>query len=204
MHLALTDISLAVEDGTALAMIGRKGAGKTALLELIMGLRPLRGGRMTLASRDITGWPPEERAAAGIGWVPQGRPTFGSLSVEENIAAVMRKGEWTLDRIFGVFPRLCERRHNKGVTLSTADRRMLALGRALAVNPLILLIDEIFEGLPPAHAAELSSALRGILQEGVAAVIAEPKAEHALPLSTQAITSRRRCGHLSRHSGIIG
>ncbi len=184
----LSGISLSLREGEALALLGRNGTGKTTLINTIMGLTRRRGGTLTLAGRDITKLRPDQRALAGIGWVPQERNIFRSLTVEENITAVMTPGPWDVERIFGLFPRLAERRRNLGTQLSGGEQQMLAVGRALALNPRILLLDEPLEGLAPIIVEELLGALRRIIvEERMAAIIVEQSARKILPLTERAI-----------------
>ncbi len=184
----LSGISLSLREGEALALLGRNGTGKTTLINTIMGLTRRRGGTLTLAGRDITKLRPDQRALAGIGWVPQERNIFRSLTVEENITAVMTPGPWDVERIFGLFPRLAERRRNLGTQLSGGEQQMLAVGRALALNPRILLLDEPLEGLAPIIVEELLAALRRIIvEERMAAIIVEQSARKILPLTERAI-----------------
>jgi len=184
----LSGISLSLREGEALALLGRNGTGKTTLINTIMGLTRRRGGTLTLAGCDITKLRPDQRALAGIGWVPQERNIFRSPTVEENITAVMTPWPWDIERIFGLFPRLAERRRNLGTQLSGGEQQMLAVGRALALNPRILLLDEPLEGLAPIIVEELLGALRRIIvEERMAAIIVEQSARKILPLTERAI-----------------
>src|SRR5262245_57245453 len=138
--VVLSDISLTLAEGRALALLGRNGMGKTTLVNSIVGVTRYRGGTIRLDGRDITPLRPDQRAHAGIGWVPQERNIFKSLTVDENLTAIARPGPWTPDRIYALFPRLAERRHNLGNQLSGGEQQMLAVGRALVLNPRILLL----------------------------------------------------------------
>ena len=165
-------IDLRLGEGRSLAVLGRNGVGKTTLLNTIIGVTRHRGGTIALAGRDITRLRPEQRAEAGIGWVPQERNIFRSLTVEENMTAIARPGPWTVERVYGLFPRLQERRGNVGSQLSGGEQQMLAVGRALVLNPRLMLLDEPTEGLAPIIVEELLAALQRILrEEGMAAII---------------------------------
>jgi len=186
--VVLTDISLRLPEGQALALLGRNGTGKTTLINTIVGLTRRRAGIIRLGGLDVTRLRPDQRAMAGIGWVPQERNIFKSLTVDENITAVATKGPWTLERIFGMFPRLAERRRNMGNQLSGGEQQMLAIGRALALNPRVLLLDEPTEGLAPIIVDELLAALRKIVrEEQIAAIIVEQSPRKILPLTDAAI-----------------
>ena len=186
--VVLTDISLKLPEGQALALLGRNGTGKTTLINTIVGLTRRRAGIIRLGGVDVTRLRPDQRAMAGIGWVPQERNIFKSLTVDENITAVATKGPWTLERIFGMFPRLAERRRNMGNQLSGGEQQMLAIGRALALNPRVLLLDEPTEGLAPIIVDELLAALRRIVrEEQIAAIIVEQSPRKILPLTDTAI-----------------
>ena len=186
--VVLTDISVKLPEGQALALLGRNGTGKTTLINTIVGLTRRRAGIIRLGGVDVTRMRPDQRAMAGIGWVPQERNIFKSLTVDENITAVATKGPWTLERIFGMFPRLAERRRNMGNQLSGGEQQMLAIGRALALNPRVLLLDEPTEGLAPIIVDELLAALRRIVrEEQIAAIIVEQSPRKILPLTDTAI-----------------
>ncbi len=186
--LILSNISLSLGEGKSLALLGRNGTGKTTLINTIIGLTRRRAGTVSLGGRDITRLRADQRALAGIGWVPQERNIFKSLTVDENITAVQTKGPWTLERIFAMFPRLSERRRNMGNQLSGGEQQMLAIGRALALNPRVLLLDEPTEGLAPIIVDELLNALRKIVrEEGLAAIIVEQSPRKILPLTDSAI-----------------
>jgi branched-chain amino acid transport system ATP-binding protein len=196
--VVLHEISLDVREGEALALLGRNGAGKTTLIAAILGVARLRQGRIRLAGRDLARMPSERRAALGLGWVPQERNIFRSLTVEENLTAVARPGPWTLARVHELFPRLQERRRNLGAQLSGGEQQMLAMARALMLNPRLLLLDEPLEGLAPVVAQGVLAAIRRMIQaEGTAAIIVEQHAHQILPVTGRAaILERGRLVHL--------
>jgi len=175
--LVLSDIGFSVPDGQSLALLGRNGTGKTTLINSIVGLTTHRSGSIRLDGRDITHERPERRVAAGVGWSPQERNIFRSLTVEENLTAIARPGAWTVERVFAMFPRLEQRRGNLGSQLSGGEQQMLAIGRALIVNPRIILLDEPLEGLAPIIVEELLGVLRKVIrEEGMSAIVVEQKA----------------------------
>ena len=172
--------------------MGRNGTGKTTLINSIVGLTTLHGGSIKLDGRDITRGRPEARVRAGIGWSPQERNIFKSLTVEENLTAIARPGAWTLARVFEMFPRLAERRSNLGSQLSGGEQQMLAIGRALIVNPRIILLDEPLEGLAPIIVDELLAILRKVIRsEGLSAIVVEQKARKILGFTDRAIILER-------------
>ena len=190
--VVLTDITFKIAEGKALALLGRNGMGKTTLVNSIIGVTRHLGGSIRLDGRDITGLRPDQRAHCGIGWVPQERNIFRSLTVEENMTSVARPGQWTLEKVYGLFPRLAERRSNLGNQLSGGEQQMLAVGRALILNPRIMLLDEPLEGLAPILIAELLAALRKIIrEEGMAAILVEQNAQKILSVTDQAIIIER-------------
>ncbi|MGK9166350.1 ABC transporter ATP-binding protein [Inquilinus limosus] len=190
--VVVSGVSLTLAEGEALALLGRNGTGKTTLLNSIIGVTRRFGGTVTLAGRDLTRARPEDRALAGIGWVPQERNIFKSLTVEENMTAVARPGPWTPERAYALFPRLKERRGNLGSQLSGGEQQMLAIARALMLNPKLLLLDEPTEGLAPIIVEELLAALKRILRdEGVAAIVVEQHAQKILSVTDQAVILER-------------
>jgi branched-chain amino acid transport system ATP-binding protein len=186
--IVISKIDLRLQNGESLAVLGRNGTGKTTLLNTIIGVTRHRGGTITLMGQDLTGARTDMRALAGIGWVPQERNIFKSLTVEENLTAVARPGPWTLARVYRMFPRLEERRTNMGNQLSGGEQQMLAVARALVLNPKLLLLDEPTEGLAPIIVEELLSALRRIIQdEGMSAIVVEQHAQKVLGVTDSAI-----------------
>lgn len=193
----LSDVSFTLAEGRATALLGRNGMGKTTLVTTLVGLTRLHGGRIWFDGADIASLPCHRRAAAGIGWVPQERDIFASLTVEENLTAVARPGAWTPKRVLEIFPRLAERRRNFGNQLSGGEQQMLAVGRGLALNPRLLLLDEPLEGLAPLVAAELLGAIRAMVADsGMAVLLVEQHASQVLPLTHEAmILDRGRVVH---------
>ena len=190
--LVLFDVALSLDEGRSLALLGRNGVGKTTLVNTIIGVTRRRAGRITLADVDISAATPEQRAHAGIGWVPQERNIFKSLTVVENLTAVARPGPWTTERVFRMFPRLAERKSNLGNQLSGGEQQMLAIGRALMLNPRLLLLDEPTEGLAPIIVEELLAALKTLFRdEGLAAIVIEQHARTILELTDTAIVLER-------------
>jgi branched-chain amino acid transport system ATP-binding protein len=184
----LHGINLSVKPGQALALLGRNGVGKTTTLNSIVGLTRYHTGTITLDGKNIEKMPPERRVGAGIGWVPQERGIFRSLTVEENITAVARPGRWTLSECYQMFPRLKERRGNLGNQLSGGEQQMLSVARALVLNPKILLLDEPTEGLAPIIVEELLAAISRIVRdEGMAAIIVEQHAQQILSITDEAV-----------------
>jgi branched-chain amino acid transport system ATP-binding protein len=190
--VVLSEISLTLNEGESLALLGRNGMGKTTLVNSIVGVTRYRGGTIRLDGRDITRMRPDQRAHAGIGWVPQERNIFKSLTVEENLTAVARPGPWTTTRVYELFPRLAERRGNLGNQLSGGEQQMLAVGRALVLNPRIVLLDEPLEGLAPIIVEELMRALERIVrEEGLAAILVEQNAHKVLGVTKRAVILER-------------
>jgi branched-chain amino acid transport system ATP-binding protein len=203
--VVLSGIAFRLEEGEALAVLGRNGVGKTTLIDSIVGVTRRFGGSLSLGGREIAALAPEARAAAGIGWAPQERNIFRSLTVEENITAVARPGPCTLDRIYGLFPRLKERRGQPGGSLSGGEQQMLAIGRALALNPRLLLLDEPTEGLAPIIVEELLRALRRLfVEERMAGIVVEQHAHKILPITDRAIVlDRGRIVHEASSAALL-
>jgi branched-chain amino acid transport system ATP-binding protein len=190
--VVLTNVTFKIAEGQALALLGRNGMGKTTLVNSIVGVTRHISGTISIDGRDITAMRPDQRAHAGIGWAPQERNIFRSLTVEENMTAVARPGPWTLTKVYGLFPRLAERRRNLGNQLSGGEQQMLAVARALILNPRIILLDEPLEGLAPIIIDELLAALRKIIrEEGMSAILVEQNAQKILGVTDRAIVVER-------------
>jgi branched-chain amino acid transport system ATP-binding protein len=183
---ALHHVSIDVAAGEVVSLIGRNGAGKSTLLKAAIGLNAVHSGRRLMGDRDITALKPYELGRLGLAFVPENRRIFPNLTVEENlrIATVMgRKGPWSLERIYQLFPRLLERAAQGGDTLSGGEQQMLAIGRGLLTNPEVLLLDEPTEGLAPLIVEQLIEAIRTINAEGVAIVLVEQNLKVPLKLA---------------------
>ena len=195
----LDDVSLSIDEGDSVALLGRNGVGKTTLLVTMMGLTRVHRGTIRLAGRDVVNVASFRRARLGLGWVPQERYMWPSLTVEEHLTSVGRAGDWTLQRVYEIFPRLNERRGNFGSQLSGGEQQMLAIARALMVNPKLLLLDEPMEGLAPIIVQEFINVIRGLVTRGgMGVVIVEQHAKLALSLARNAIVlDRGRVVHRS-------
>jgi branched-chain amino acid transport system ATP-binding protein len=192
--VVLNEVSLVLPQGQSLALLGRNGMGKTTLINSIVGVTRFIGGTISLDGRELTSLRPDQRAHAGIGWVPQERNIFRSLTLEENLTAVARPGRWTVARIYELFPRLAERRRNLGNQLSGGEQQMLAVGRALILNPRVILLDEPLEGLAPILVEELLAALKRIIRdEGMSAILVEQNAQKVLGVTDRAAILERGC-----------
>ena len=185
-------LSLDLQEGEVLALLGRNGTGKTTLINSIVGVTRRFGGTIALDGNDITKLRPDQRAREGIGWVPQERNIFKSLTVEENMTAVAQPGSWNVAKIYEMFPRLGERRKNFGNELSGGEQQMLAIGRALTLNPKVLLLDEPTEGLAPIIVEELLAALATIARAGgICSIIVEQNAQKILGLAGRVVILER-------------
>ncbi|WP_280152197.1 ABC transporter ATP-binding protein [Piscinibacter sp. XHJ-5] len=190
--VVLNGITLELPAGESMALLGRNGTGKTTLINTLVGVTRRHAGRIWLGGREITALPPFRRAEAGIGWVPQERNIFKSLTVEENLTAVARPGPWDLKRVYEMFPRLAERRANMGTQLSGGEQQMLAVARALVLNPRLLLLDEPLEGLAPIIVEELlRSIARVVRDEGLSAVIVEQNPKLVLGMTERVVVLDR-------------
>jgi branched-chain amino acid transport system ATP-binding protein len=188
----LEDIGLSLDAGQSLALLGRNGVGKSTLLATLMGFTRVRRGTLHWRGADLGRLAPHRRAQAGLGWVPQERWCFPSLTVAEHLSAVARPGHWNAERVYGLFPRLRERRANLGNQLSGGEQQMLAIGRALMLNPALLLLDEPMEGLAPIIVQDLQRAIRGLIEEsGMAVILVEQHARMALTMTHRAMVLER-------------
>ncbi len=189
--VVLEGASFSLEVGGSLAVLGRNGVGKSTLLRTLVGLTTLHRGTIRFGGRSLSALPVHARAAAGLGWVPQERGMFPSLTVEEHLTAVSRPGPWTAARLFRLFPSLEKRRRNLGNRLSGGEQQMLAIARALILNPTLLLLDEPTEGLAPIIVQELGRIVERLVSEGLALILVEQHARLALSLTRTAIVLER-------------
>ena len=190
--IVIDDCSFGIQPGESIALLGRNGVGKSSLLLTAMGHTRMHRGDIRWLGQDLGKIPAHARARAGLGWVPQEREIFPSLSVEENLAVTALGGRWDLKAIYQLFPRLKERRKNLGNQLSGGEQQMLAIGRALMLNPKLLLLDEPLEGLAPVIADELCACIeRMIREEGQALILVEQHVEQALRLTHRAVVLER-------------
>jgi branched-chain amino acid transport system ATP-binding protein len=196
--VVLEDLGFALPARGSLAVLGRNGVGKTTLLATIMGHTTLHSGKVFLNQRSIEKEAVYTRSRAGIGYVPQEREIFPSLSVEENLTVAQRsQGRWNLERVYDLFPRLQERRHHRGNQISGGEQQMLSIGRALMGNPGVLLMDEPLEGLAPIIIEHLLASLRRLLAEdALALILVEQHAKVALQVTQDVLVlSRGRIIH---------
>jgi len=190
--VVLEEVSFSLAEGQSLALLGRNGVGKTTLLVTLMGFTRLHRGDIRWAGNSMIRMAPHRRAQAGLGWVPQERFMFPSLTVEEHLTVVARPGPWNVKRVYEIFPRLEERRRNLGNQLSGGEQQMLAVARALMVNPRLLLLDEPMEGLAPVIVQELLAVIQELVEEGgMSVIIVEQHARLALAVTSQAIVLDR-------------
>ena len=183
----LHGIGLAVEEGLITALLGRNGAGKATTLRSLMGLILARQGRVTIFGEETTRWPPFRIAALGVGYVPEGRRIFSNLTVTENLRVPrLRPGSWTEERVFALFPRLAERRQNRGRQLSGGEQEMLATARALILNPRLLLLDEPSQGLAPLVVREVFEIVARMREAGISVLLVERNARMSLAIADDA------------------
>ena len=189
----LHGVSLEIGKGEVVALMGRNGAGKTTVLRSIIGLNSVWSGHIYLDDKDITGTKPHVLAVAGLGYLPEHRGIFPSLTVHENLTLVQgrRPGPWTIKRAYDLFPHLAERRHNGGAQLSGGEQQMLAIARALLLNPKVLLLDEPTEGLAPLIISEIAERLVQVRSEGTTILLVEQNTRFALNLANRAYVLSR-------------
>lgn len=183
----LHGVSLKVGEGELIALLGRNGAGKTTTMRSVMGLTPPREGSIRLFGREMARAPSFRIAGSGVGYVPEGRKIFGHMSVHENLLVPSEtKGHWTIDTIYKLFPRLHERRTSKGGRLSGGEQEMLAIARALLLNPKLLILDEPSQGLAPVIVQEVMRTIAKMKAEGMSILLVEQNAKLALQLADRA------------------
>ena len=183
----LHDVGLSVAEGRITALLGRNGAGKSTTLRSLMGLTPPRLGRVEIFGRETTRWQPYRVAALGVGYVPEGRRIFPNLTVDENLRVpIERGGPWTPQRIYELFPRLAERKQNRGRQLSGGEQEMLSIGRALLVNPKLLILDEPSQGLAPLIVREVFRIVARMRTEGISVLLVEQNVRMSLEIADDA------------------
>ncbi len=183
----LHGVSLEVAEGKITALLGRNGAGKTTTLRSLIGLTPARQGRIEIFGTDTTRWPPDRIAALGVGYVPEGRKIFPNLSVEENLFVPLeRPGPWSIERVYETFPRLKERKENRGRQLSGGEQEMLAIGRALLLNPKLLMLDEPSQGLAPLIVEDVFRIVAAARREGLSVLLVEQNVRAAVEIADRA------------------
>jgi branched-chain amino acid transport system ATP-binding protein len=183
----LHDVSLVAREGHITALLGRNGAGKTTTLKSLMGLVPLRAGTVRVFGEDTTRFPPFRVAAMGVGYVPEGRRIFANLTVEENLRVPLeRPGPFTIPRIYELFPRLAERKQNRGRQLSGGEQEMLSIARALLLNPRLLILDEPSQGLAPLIVREVFRIVAEMRREGISVLLVEQNVRITLDIADEA------------------
>jgi branched-chain amino acid transport system ATP-binding protein len=183
----LRGVNLEVAEGKITALLGRNGAGKTTTLRSLMGLTPAREGRVTIFGAETTHWPTFRIAASGVGYVPEGRRIFANLSVDENLKVPLeRAGPWTSERVYQLFPRLAERKLNRGRQLSGGEQEMLSIGRALLLNPKLLMLDEPSQGLAPLVVRDVFAIVARMRSEGMSVLLVEQNARMSLEIADDA------------------
>ncbi len=183
----LHGVALTVAEGTVTTLLGRNGAGKTTTLRSLVGLTPPREGRVVVFGQDTTRWPPFRIAGLGVGYVPEGRRIFANLTVEENLKVPRgRPGPWQIERIYALFPRLAERRGNRGRQLSGGEQEMLSIARALLLNPRLLILDEPSQGLAPRVVQEVFAIVARMRAEGISVLLVEQNVRMSLAVADHA------------------
>ncbi|HEX4780571.1 MAG TPA: ABC transporter ATP-binding protein [Usitatibacter sp.] len=183
----LHGISLEVGEGELVTLLGRNGAGKSTTIRSLMGLMKQMSGTVRMFGKDVTGWAPFRIAAAGVGYVPEGRRVFANLTVDENLRVpVERAGPWTIQRIYELFPRLAERKGNKGRQLSGGEQEMLSIGRALLLNPKLLFLDEPSQGLAPLIVRDVFNIVVKMRNEGMSVLLVEQNVRGAVEIADRA------------------
>lgn len=183
----LHDVSLSVGEGEVVTLLGRNGAGKTTMLRTLVGLTPARQGSVTIFGNKVTAWPPFRIGALGVGYVPEGRRIFANLTVDENLRVPLeRPGPWTIPRVYELFPRLAQRKTSKGRQLSGGEQEMLAIARALLINPKLLLLDEPSQGLAPLIVQEVFRIIVSMRSEGISVLLVEQNVRAAVEVADRA------------------
>ncbi len=188
---ALFGIDLHVEKGEVVALMGRNGMGKTTTIRSVFGLTPLRQGKISFMGRNISALQPYRIARLGLGLVPEGRRCFPNLTVTENLLASARKGEWTIEAVNELFPRLKERSQQQANTLSGGEQQMLAVGRALMTNPELIVLDEATEGLAPVIRLEIWKAVRELKRRGQSILVVDKTLSELLPVADRCVVLER-------------
>lgn len=199
----LQNISFKMEVGQSLALLGRNGVGKTTLLETLMGNTQMGAGSIFFKGQSLDKLAPFQRARLGLGWVPQERGAFVSLTVEDNLRVVQRTGAWDLKRVYKLFPRLEERAKNFGDQLSGGEQQMLAIARALMTNPDLLLLDEPMEGLAPVIVTELAQAIKQMASEGLPCIVVEQQPILTLSMTDKALVLEKGRVVLEQSSQVL-
>lgn len=202
--IVIDNLSFGMRTGESLALLGRNGVGKSTLLATLMGLTTMSAGRIALQGNDLAGLASHQRNAAGLGFVPQEREIFASLTVEQNLRVACRPGAWDVTGVYALFPRLQERRANFGNQLSGGEQQMLAMGRALVGNPRLLLLDEPLEGLSPIMMDVLLDAIKALKDSGLGLILVEQHAHMALEVTDRVIVlDRGRIVHDGTSAGLL-
>ena len=183
----LHDVGLELSEGQVVTLLGRNGAGKTTTMRSLIGLTPPRSGSVQVMGKDCTGWPPFRIALLGLGYVPEGRRVFANLTVEENLKVpAQRPGSWSIPKVYELFPRLAQRRTNRGRQLSGGEQQMLAIGRALLLNPRVLLLDEPSQGLAPLIVQEVFRVIGLLREQGMSVLLVEQNVRAAIRIADMA------------------